>query len=516
MNRSTRLLMLVLAGAAVPACGTSDDGAPAVALPEIAVVTLSAGNVLTTYSARAPGVALAALTLTGLTGVPVGMDYRPATGELLVVDDSSRLYSINTSTGAANPVGGAFSTLLSGTAFAVDVNPTADRLRIASNAEQNLRIHPATGAVAAVDTPLAYATGDVNFGVNPDLVAFAYSNNFAGATSTVLFGIDRGLDTLVYSPLPNAGELRTIGPLGVDATQASFDLATDNQGYLAMEVGGMTHLYSINLNTGAATDQGMIGAGSAIVGMTVAVLPAFLPAAGSIVALKGNVLLNYAAGAPGSITGALTLTGVTGTLVGIDYRPATGELLALSDADILYSVNTASGTVTGLGMAPFVPTLTGASFGVDVNPTVDRVRVMSEADENLRLHPVTGATAAVDTGLAFAVGDPNDGANPFVVAAAYTNNTAGAVTTTLYGIDVALDILVILNLPNDGTLNTVGALGVAATDASFEISPAGIAYAALAVGGTTSLYTVNLASGAATLVGTLGTGGAVSGLTVKP
>ncbi|MEJ7701367.1 MAG: DUF4394 domain-containing protein [Pyrinomonadaceae bacterium] len=49
---------------------------------------------------------------------------------------------------------------------------------------------------------------------------------------------------------------------------------------------------------------------------------------------------------------------------------------------------------------------------------------------------------------------------PAVTATAYTNNFAGATTTTQYDIDTGSDRLLIQNPPNNGTLVDVGALGV--------------------------------------------------------
>src|SRR5262249_44051896 len=139
---------------------------------------------------------------------------------------------------------------------------------------------------------------------------------------------------------------------------------------------------------------------------------------------------------------------------------ATRQLYALGSTSRLYVVNTFTGNATLVGAGPFTPTLNGTSFGFDFNPTVDRIRIVSDADQNLRLNPATGGAGIVDTALAYAVGDPNAAQNPFIGASAYTNNFAGAAATTLYGIDAALDILVIQNPPNGGVLNTVGALGV--------------------------------------------------------
>ena len=73
---------------------------------------------------------------------------------------------------------GAFSTSISGTAFGMDFNPVPDRIRLVSDTRQNLRIHPDLGTLVSADGAL-----------NPagNVVAVAYSNNFAGATSTTLY-----------------------------------------------------------------------------------------------------------------------------------------------------------------------------------------------------------------------------------------------------------------------------------------------------------------------------------------
>lgn len=135
------------------------------------------------------------------------------------------------------------------------------------------------------------------------------------------------------------------------------------------------------------------------------------------------------------------------------------------------------------------------------------MRVVSDADQNLRIN--------VDNGATIVDGTLNPG-NPNVVAAAYTNNFAGATTTTLYVIDSSTDQLFIQNPPNNGTLNLVGSLGVDAESITgFDISGlTGVAYAALVPRGSTfsSLYQINLATGAATLIGQIGSGLVITGL----
>jgi hypothetical protein len=107
------------------------------------------------------------------------------------------------------------------------------------------------------------------------------------------------------------------------------------------------------------------------------------------------------------------------------------------------------------------------------------------------------------------------GEDPNLVHHAYTNNFAGAMTSQLYAIDSNLDILV-TQANSAGTLGTVGSLGIDVDDlGGFDIDGnSGIAYAALSIGGNSGLYTINLATGQATSIGSLS--GTVTGIAVVP
>ena len=225
----------------------------------------------------------------------------------------------------------------------------------------------------------------------------------------------------------------------------------------------------------------------------------------TVVALtSSNRLLFFDSATPGTVTKIISIPYPEERLAAIDFRPQTGDLYAVGPSGTIIVVNPTSGHVSSPNF-PSSTALSGSRFGFDFNPTVDRIRVTSDAEQNIRLHPDTGAVAGVDTNLQFALTDVHAGADPNVVASAYTNNFVGAGATVLYDIDSNFDALLIQNPPNAGTLNTVGALGVDTTDrAGFDISPGtGIAYASLTVAGTTGLYRIDLASGAATLVGTI-------------
>jgi hypothetical protein len=232
-----------------------------------------------------------------------------------------------------------------------------------------------------------------------------------------------------------------------------------------------------------------------------------------------NKLVRFNSATPGTILSSVTITGTLGgeQITALDFRPSNEQLYGLGSNGRLYVINQVTAVATQVGTGPL--SLNGASFGFDFNPTVDRIRITSEGDQNVRVNPNDGSLVATDTPLAYASGDVNVGKNPNVAGSAYTNNFAGATTTTLYGIDAGLDILVTQNPPNAGSLNTVGPLGV---DASvfllgFDIDGVnGIAYASLVVSNICQLYTINLSTGAATLVGTIGGGSSLRGIAVVP
>jgi hypothetical protein len=482
----------------------------------VQVVGLTTTNQLVTFDSSSPGTTSSPVAIIGLqTGENLlGIDFRPVTGELYGLGSSGRLYIINPVSGeatlkatlTADPADSTDPfTALSGTSFGVDFNPVPDRLRVTSDAEQNLRINPDNGLVTT-DTTL-------NPG-NPNVVGSAYTNSFAGAPSTTLYAIDSGSDTLLIQNPPNNGVLGGGLPLGVDTSdQVGFDItANGNAAFASLTVGGAPQFYRINLAAGGATLIGTIGNGATqIRGI------ALLSRAANLFAISndGLNLLQFNSVAPGTILSTNLITGLQGgeTILGIDFRPATGELYGLGSTARLYTINTTTGAATLKSTLTADPTdttspftgLNGTSFGVDFNPVPDRLRVTSDAEQSLRIN--------VDNGRVTTDGTLNPG-NPNVVGSAYTNSFAGATATTLYDIDSVSDRLATQTPPNDGTLVDRGALGVDTDDRlGFDIASAdGTAFAALTVGGTGQLYTIDLVTGAATLLGNIGTGAPLRGL----
>jgi hypothetical protein len=215
------------------------------------------------------------------------------------------------------------------------------------------------------------------------------------------------------------------------------------------------------------------------------------------------------------------------TAIGIDTRPATGELFvatvpvgsAAAATVRTYKVDPVTAAATFVGSVPgTVPGAGDRPTGMDFNPLVDRIRLVQSNNENFRVNPNNGALAGDDPTLTYTA--PATGP---VTALAYDRNVApgppGTLAppgsqTTLYGIDVGSDRLVIqggLNGgspggANGGTITAVGSLTVAvsnASDAGFDIAPNGTAYASLLLAGGPALYTVDLTTGTATAIGPL-------------
>jgi hypothetical protein len=214
-------------------------------------------------------------------------------------------------------------------------------------------------------------------------------------------------------------------------------------------------------------------------------------------------------------TDAVTTQPVTGLaagerLIAIAVRPSDGVLHALGASSRLYRVDRASGVASAILDGPFAPGLDGDTFGLAFDGSdFARVRVTGGHAQNLALDPITGWVANDDPRLAYGDYDALAAEAPDVVTTAFARGM-------FFGIDTTHDVLARLLHPGNGSLDSVGPLGVDAQgDAGFDVAPDGQAYAALHVDGETALYTVDLVRGAATRVAAIGVTSAVRALAVE-
>ena len=200
----------------------------------------------------------------------------------------------------------------------------------------------------------------------------------------------------------------------------------------------------------------------------------------------------------------------TGTILGIDVRPADGMIYGVGGDGSIVTIDMKSGQATTRSRlsAMLEP---GVAVTVDFNPAADRLRIMGSDGSSLRVN-VDDGKVVVDGSHKYKDGDANAGKTPKVVAGAYTNSWKGTKATTLYDIDAAAGTLVTQLPPNDGVLNTVGPLGMTMSGpVAFNIVATGEERndGWLAAGG--ALYKVDLATGKATMAGRIeGLSGALS------
>ncbi|WP_412027811.1 DUF4394 domain-containing protein [Deinococcus yunweiensis] len=239
---------------------------------------------------------------------------------------------------------------------------------------------------------------------------------------------------------------------------------------------------------------------------------------------------------PAASVSSVAITGVASgeSVVDIDVRNTDNRLYGVTGAGKVYVIDPMTGAATADGTSVTSSGVVAADF----NPVANRLRVIGQNDANFRLTvnsaPVPAASPAgtltADGTFAFTSGT----ANPNLASAAYTNSfdnsASGAVTTgtttALYSVDADTDQLIVhsnnttatpaLPTGNFSSLSSVGALG---TDISvgmtgFDIAGASSAFLSSAMNGSTTLYTVDLATGAATSKGTL-SGTALTSLALK-
>jgi hypothetical protein len=204
--------------------------------------------------------------LTGADSSLIGIDFRVQDGKLYGVGNGGGVYTIDTTTAEATFVN-SLTVALMGTNFGVDFNPAADRLRIVSDAGQNLAHNVNAGGVTAANGTLTYMPPPAVAVAAAGVTGAAYTNNDLNqpGTATTLFDLDTTLDQIVIQSPPGNGILVATGKLGVDAgAQAGFDIysrlvggvAVANRAFASLIVDGRSGFYRIHPLTGRALRLG--------------------------------------------------------------------------------------------------------------------------------------------------------------------------------------------------------------------------------------------------------------------
>ncbi len=236
------------------------------------VLGLTGDKTLVMFDTAKPAVTKT-MEVSGVTKL-VGIDFRPGTKTVIGVTSDQSIVSINLETGAATEVAKMDKKLtITEAPVVVDFNPMADRLRFMSGTT-NHRVHPDTGAVT-VDGTLAFEDGDMHKGETPNIVSAAYTNSIGKPEKTAMYNIDATIGALIQQTKPNDGTLKAIGKLGLKDKPGTyaFDIQGEEGGKNTAYLAAGKTLYTVNLESGAATEVGAI-TGVEMDVRDIAVLPA--------------------------------------------------------------------------------------------------------------------------------------------------------------------------------------------------------------------------------------------------
>lgn len=247
--------------------------APLTASAETILALNANGRSFAPFDSATPG-AITADDPTEITGLDNGVsirafDFRPSTGTLYGLGSDSFVYAIDVASGAASKLGDTAIAGLTGN-IGFDFNSVSEQIRIVTDSGANVRFNLADNTATA-DDDLEYATleGLVRDDDDIRIAGIAYTPK--DGTSTTLYGIDYEFNELVAigGTAPGLNVVRPLpfpqlspNPLGFNfEEQIGFDISKANgTAYVSGIIEGSAdfHLYTVNLQTGAATDAGKL------------------------------------------------------------------------------------------------------------------------------------------------------------------------------------------------------------------------------------------------------------------
>ena len=254
-------------------------------LPKTSIYALNANNAILVLQPGATSFSRLGRVTTA-NGNLIGIDFRVSDGRLYAVTDTGSLYTIGLTSsrlGDATLVSNLTPRFAGGFQSLMDFNPVLDAIRLIGSNDQNFAVVNSGGNLnaTAAQTALSYMAGDVNAGVDPNISAGSYTNNYVGATTTLFYAIDYDLDTFVTikpaapggSSATGGGKLQTIGrlvtPTGAMinvAPTVDIDIYSDGAGgNSVIGVSGRTlftiDLSQINPNLPLGTTQNVVARG---------------------------------------------------------------------------------------------------------------------------------------------------------------------------------------------------------------------------------------------------------------
>lgn len=270
-------------------------------------------------------------------------------------------------------------------------------------------------------------------------------------------------------------------------------------------------------------------------------LSSSLSAAPLLYANVNGQFVAFRADSPDTYTRTFSVVGIAAELRAMDFRLTNGELFALysngssggNDLYVARRINLTTGYAQELGTVGPAAVPSGSRFGMAFDPYLNEIRIVTSAGGHFPLNPETGGSLGFYSALGYVSGDSGVGIAPVIEQIAFANGVSNPTDTTLYGIDTSRNVLVRIgnaNVPGSSSssnLTTISgiSLGFNPSDGGgFVIDPGtntGYYAANVLVSSTfvARLYSINLTTGTATLIGNIGTGSGtqyVRGLALPP
>lgn len=244
----------------------------------VSLVALSSNNQIGIFDSNSASIDLSTFnTITGTAPAEyfVGIDLRPSDNMIYGISTDNKIYTINANTGVSSFVVDLSNSIVdSNKSYGLDINPVADRtpnasIRLVSSMGDNYGINATTGAVTVATS------------ITEGFSAVSYRNSDPSTpnippASTELYYVNSTTDRLASAPSAfNNPTISEVGPLGVDVLSANgFEITSTGSAFAAFNTDSnalRTGLYSVDLDTGAATQTGLfIGT---IYGLTAAPIP---------------------------------------------------------------------------------------------------------------------------------------------------------------------------------------------------------------------------------------------------
>lgn len=401
---------------------------------------LRTGNRLRRATTGAIDVSRQDLAITGLAAGEevLAIEERPRDRVLYGVTSRGRLVTIDTA-GEALALGQPLASFPATTAVDLDIDPYVDQVQVVAGARR-WSVDPDTGPVGKAPTdPVTFAAGD-RFGGRSGAV----TGLFAGHTGTGVprtpgewFGVDASRDRLVRQRAD--GTLATVGPLHLDATAVNgFDgyWAGPDVGFALLRTANAgVGLWRIDVTTGWPRLVSS-GAPADVRGFAITfdfgVSPDRLLFAVQGPSVAAPELVVSAPGGAGPSESFPLLGLPTGeTVVGLDVRPSTGVLYALTGDGQLWTVlvTTEPNVATLVAVGDGLPDFDQERFvGFEVDPVADEAIVVHDGPRS-RLRLSDGAVVGGPDLLRYAAGQVGAGQTPEIAGLAHTRSAQGDAPT---------------------------------------------------------------------------------------